>query len=336
MPKLAETDGQDLADSIAATIGEKLMGAKFSLHEAPFPSSAKLDVNKAINPDGSLDVDALKAEVTKVRSIQRSLSSDRTNRPSAGSLFPAAKQTPNPTRVRTIRSKLEQFLIPAWSSDTECLDSFFFRAFTESGVSVFQKETIHLTDADTLESIQGALKLFREMLSRRLKAKLTIPLPFSLLQSALLPHIQKTVSSLPQRERLLHLRLEIVQIPESVDAGSLVNIRETFRPFIRDIAFSTTPLNPNSQILALDHIVVGGELDQDSTLDDESLFQSLLHFRHRAGRRTSYLLGLDSRKNINAALRAGFHEVGGHGLGNVQRQLPDHVTHVSREELLSS
>tara|TARA_R110000868_G_scaffold10726_4_gene52096 strand:- start:427 stop:1809 length:1383 start_codon:yes stop_codon:yes gene_type:complete len=334
MPGLPEAHAQALTDSIATAIGDKLMGAKFAPHEAPFPATAKLDLSNAINPDGSVNVDALKAEVAKVRRIQDAsmpLPPVRNLRPSLSS----SRLSPPVRTTRASSSYLTPMLMPAWSSDTESIDSFFFRAFTEENTNVFQDAASPMNRADALNMIRTASSIFHEAINASLRIKLTVPVPFALLQEDSRSHIQSSISKLPQRERLLQFRLEIVQIPSSVGAEALVGIRETFRPFVRDIAFSTDPMSPHEQILALDHIIVGGELSPNLDIDDERLFQALLHFRHRAGRRTTYLLGLNSRTQIGAALRAGIHEVGGRGLADGQRRLPIRLTLLRRDELLS-
>lgn len=336
LPGLSEARAQALADSIATSIGDKLMGAKFAPHETPFPSVAKLDVSRAVNTDGSVNIDALKAEVVKVRTAQNSSSSSRkTILPPTPPIGENGIATSS-TRVRTIPSQLKAMLIPAWSADTECVDSFFFRAFTETDVSVFHSSAVRLHNSDALELVRTAFAVFHDMLKIGLRAKLTVPIPFDVLQSTFLPHVQKMVAKLPQRDRLLKLRLEVVQIPGSVGADSLVNIREVFRPFVRDIVFSIDPLDPNDQILALDHILISGDLIQELNAGDDALFQALLHFRYRAGKRTTCLLGLDSAAKVNAAVRAGIDELGGRGIIEAQRHLPERITTMSREELLSS
>ena len=335
LPGLSESSAQELADSIATSIGDKLMGAKFTPHETPFPSTAKIDIGNTIGADGSVNVDALKAEVAKVRSAQNPASSVRKSiSPSIPLTAQESSATSSP-RMRTISTQLKTMLIPAWSADTECVDSFFFRAFTDANVGVFHNRTVRLNDADALDLMRTAFTTFHDMLNIGLRAKLTVPLPFDVLQSTALPHIQKMIAMLPQRERLLKLRLEVVQIPESIGAGSLVNIREVFRPYVRDIAFSIDPLNTNDQVLALDHILLGGELIRESVTGDDALFQALLHFRLRAGRRATYLLGLNNSTMINAALRAGIDELGGFGIAEAQGQPPERLATLSREDLLS-
>ncbi len=334
MPALPETRAQELTDSIAAAIGDKLMGAKFAPHEAPFPATAKLDLRTAINPDGSINIEALKTQVAKARNSQGvpivtmpGKTTYPTPRPS--------QQRPSTRTTQTSSSRLTPMLMPAWSSDTECIDSFFFRAFTDQYINVFHDTTAPMQSTEALDMIRTASSIFHEILNAGLRVKLTVPVPFSVLQGDARSHVQRLISKLPQRERLLQLRLEIVQIPNSVGAESLVSIRETFRPFVRDIAFSTDPMSPHEQLLALDHIMVGGELLPDLGLDDEGLFQALLHFRHRAGRRGTYLLGLHSRAQIGAALRAGIHEIGGRGLADGHRRLPERLTILRRDEILS-
>ncbi len=335
-PELAEEHAQELTDSIASAIGDKLMGAKFTPHEAPFPSTARLNFDRAVNSDGTVDVRALKNEVSKVRAAQVSASTGRkisaTYKPEPLEKIPKAATA----RRKSSSSQFKSLLIPSWSADTECVDSFFFRAFTETNANVFQPGKEPVDPHDALDLFQKASAFFHDMLNTGLRAKFTIPLPFGVLTGPSLEHFHKMIAAFPQRQRLLQLRLEVTNIPESAGAENLVGIRERFRPFVRDVAFSTNPMYPNSQILALDHIVVGGDFIEERGLSDENLFQALLHFRHSVGRRTAFVLDLNSKAKIGAALRAGIHEIGGRGLADAQKYFPEKLNTISRKDLLSN
>ena len=335
-PELSEDQAQDLTDSIASAIGDKLMGAKFTPHEAPFPSTAKLNFSRAIKSDGSVNVDALRDEISKVRAAQESSSTGKQveppNKPESSD---QAKGTKTIKR-RTNFARLNTLLIPSWSADTECVDSFFFRAYTESGLNIFQFREDLQVNYDVIDLFGRAATAFQDLLKTRLKAKFTIPLPFSVLRGPSLEHFHKLIASFPQRQRLLQLRLEVTNIPETAGAADLVGIRERFRPFVRDVAFLTDPLSPNNQVLALDHIVVGGEVTNGSDFGEDDLFQALLHFRQAANQRTTFVLGLDSKSKIGTAIRAGINEIGGHGLVEAQRCLPAELAVISRQDLLSN
>ena len=67
---LPNDKAQDRADTIAATIGEKLVGAQFTAHELPLPQASKLDLTGALNADGSFNLEAVKQAISRVRKTQ--------------------------------------------------------------------------------------------------------------------------------------------------------------------------------------------------------------------------------------------------------------------------
>jgi len=124
-PGLSETIAQELTDSIATAIGDKFIGAKFALHVLPFPSTAKLNISKAINLDGSVSVETLKSEVARARAAQGTSSSGHEIKPFASPFPKQRSRTTESERARAVTTKIKPMLIPAWSADTECVDSFF-------------------------------------------------------------------------------------------------------------------------------------------------------------------------------------------------------------------
>jgi hypothetical protein len=133
----------------------------------------------------------------------------------------------------------------------------------------------------------------------------------------------------------MRLRVEVVRVPESATCELLVPVREMFRAYVREVAFMVDLLAPNAQILALDHIMLGVELGREHGGNDEQMFQEMLMFRQRAGRRGTYILGLYSRNHMKQAVRAGFSEIGGPALHEDTRRLPLHLSHMTREDLLA-
>lgn len=336
-PALEEPEALNRADAIAARIGEKLVGASFSESPPPLPEASKLDLSGALNADGTLNLERVKAAVENVRQASaRGFIPAKATPARAGAAPPkliAAKSAPLPVE----KSEAAQFAIsfrPAWNNETQSVSSFFFRATRSDGTDVFAPNGACPNDATVLELLGLAAHAFSEMCEQGLRAVLTIPVPFPALQGPHIGEIQRIIAGLPQRERLLHLRLEVTHIPQRTGADILVPIRERFRPYIREVAFLLDAFQLSEQILALDHITVGTEILRSSRRSDDEVFQAMLLFRQRAARRPTYVLGLSSRLQVAHAVTAGIGEVGGTGVAAEMKKLPDHVTVIRRQDLL--
>jgi hypothetical protein len=334
-PEMSEDAAQQRADAIARAIGEKLMGAQFTAQELPFPAASKLDLSGALNVDGSLNMDAVKIAVSKIRQKQiSSVVQSKTPAPSKAGGMTRARATAPPSPDRTAVQSAQVFFRPAWSSDTECVDSFFFRASNDAGEDLYS-ETVPGDDATFLNLAKIAAGAFSAMCSSGLQAKLTIPVPFITLRGPGLAEIERLITGLRQRDRLLRLRLEVVRIPPQATADMLLSIREIFRPHVRDVTFVQDFQALNSQILALDHIMIGTEIGSSLPISDEDVFQTMLLFRQRAGRRPTYILGLKNRTHFLHAVRAGIHEVGSPAFFKDIKALPQRTSVISRETLLT-
>jgi len=327
-PGLDEDKAEQRTDAIASAIGKKLVGAQFTSHELPLPAAAKLDLNGAFNADGSLNMDAIRTAISKVRQTQIA-------RVVAQRAKPTPPRAPISTLQRSTATQLKPLFRSAWCAETQNIDTFFFRAFNDSGVNIYDPDAPPVGDATIVDLTKNAAALFTALCDSGLQAKMAIPVPLATLQGPALPEIQRIIAGLPQRDRLMRLRLEVVRIPDSVTPEMLVPIREIFRPFVREVAFMVDLVAPNPQVLVLDHIMLGVDLGSKTTRSDEDVFQEMLMFRQRAGRRATYILGLHSRGHLIHALRAGFSEIGGPALHEDTRRLPLHITHMTREDLLA-
>ena len=336
-PALEEPEALNRADAIAARIGEKLVGAHFSESPPPLLEASKLDLTGALNADGTLNLERVKAAVENVRQASsRGLTPAKLPPARAGAKSPkliVAKSTPQPLE----KSEARQFAIsfrPAWNNETQSVSSFFFRAARPDGTEVFAPNGACPNDATVLELLGLAARAFSEMCEQGLRAVFTIPVPFPALQGPHLGEIQRLIANLPQRERLVHLRIEVTHIPQRTGADILVPIRERFRPYMREVAFLLDVFQLSDQILALDHITVGVEIPSSPRRGDDEVFQAMLLFRQRAARRPTYILGLSSRLQVAHAVTAGIGEVGGSGVAADMKKLPDQVTVIRRQDLL--
>jgi hypothetical protein len=335
-PALSEPEALKRADAIAARIGEKLVGARFSETPPPLPEAFKLDLRGALNADGSLNLDRVKAAVENVRqSTSLGLGSVKSvAKKPAGVAKAAAASSPTAPPAKSEAAQLTVAFRPAWNAETQSVNSFFFRATKPDGSDVYGPGGPCPTDATALDLLGLAARAFSDMCERGLRAILTVPVPYPALHGPNLAEFQRVISSLPQRERLLHLRLEVTHVPARAGADSLVPIRELFRPFTREVAFLLDPFQLSDQVLALDHIMVGVEMPQGGRRSDDEIFQAMLIFRQRAGRRATYVLGLSSRLQVAHAVTASIAEIGGPGVSGELKKLPDQVTVIRRQDLL--
>jgi hypothetical protein len=323
-PGLTEDKAQGRADAIAARIGAKLVGAQFTAQELPLPEAARLDLSGALNADGSINLESVKQAISRVRKSQIK---------AVVAVTPAkiAPRAAAPAPSDAARAKT--FFQPAWCAETQSIDLFCFRALTELGAPLYAEGAPAATDATIIDLTRAATEHFAGMCEAKLQAKMAIPIPYSPLVGGAAAEIVRLIAAQPQRERLLHLRVEIVQIPQSATADRLVAIRELFRPYVREVALMVDLFSPSEQVLALDHIMLGADARNTAGYGDEQLFQDMLLFRQRAGRRGTYVLGLQQRGHIKCAVNAGIAEIGGPGLTENIKRLPQRVSVIRREDL---
>ena len=237
--------------------------------------------------------------------------------------------------MRSAAEQLKPFFRPAWCAETESVDTFFFRAGGEGSPNIYADEAPANNDATILDLTRTAAAAFTALCSSGLQAKMAIPVPFSTLHGPALMETQRLIASLPQRDRLLRLRLEVVRIPHDVTAEMLLPIREVFRPYVREVAFMVDLAMPHEQVLALDHIILGIDVTGAAPQDEDHIFQEMLMFRQRAGRRGTYILGLGSRAHVKRAISAGLHEIGSPAFFEDVRRLPHHIAIMHRDEIQS-
>ncbi|MSO73511.1 MAG: hypothetical protein EXQ84_07935 [Rhodospirillaceae bacterium] len=291
------------------------------------PTASKLDLSAALNEDGSLNMEAVRTAVSTARQVQGSPKSAN------GGAAPAAASLPGAAAASTV-GLLKTYFTPAWCAETESINSFFFRAGPETNIDTYANDARACSDATIIDLTKLATAAFTAMGNAGLAAKMSIPVPFGALCGPALPEICRLIAGLPQRNRLTHLRLEVVRIPHWVTADRLVPIRKLFRPYVRDVALMVDLFSPHDQLLVLDHVMLGADVSNAGAADEEALFQAMLTFQQRAGRRATYVLGLNHRSHLRRAIKAGIGEVGGTALRDNVSHLPDRITIVRREALL--
>ncbi len=330
-----EAEAQKRTDAMAASIGQKLVGAQFSAEELPLPATARLDMSGAFNADGSIDMEALKASISRIKQSQISKTATRKNPDKSSLPRPAPTSPAGATLSRSNADMLKTFFRPAWCAETESIDTFFFRAAPERGVNIYADDALPVNDATIIDITKTAATAFGAMCDSGLQAKMSVPIPYGTLQGAALAEIRRIVATLPQRERLLRLRLEVARIPANAPVEILIAMREAFRPYVREVAFLVDLYAPNERVLVPEHIMLGADFTTAPTASDEDIFQQMMLFRQRAGRRGTYVLGLHSRAQTNSAVNAGIAEIGGSTFMEDMKRLPHRISNFSREEIMA-
>ncbi len=320
LPGLSEDKAQRRADAIAASIGQKLVGARFTAQYPPMPEAEKLDLGGALNADGSLNMAAVRTAIDRVRQ---------------GPLAPAAAGPAIGAAAPSTAAQLQTYFTPAWCAATERIDSFHFRARPDDGANIYAYAAPVYSDATIIDLTRIATIAFTTMCAAGVLAKVSIPVPYGALRGPALPEIQRLIASLTQRERLMQLRLEVVRIPPRVTTDTLIPIRELFRPYVRDVAFMIDLFSPHDQLMELDHIMLGADVGDAGSLSDDDLFQEMLTFRRQAPQREAYVLGLHSRGRVRMAISAGINEIGGSAISSNLKSLPTETSIVPRETLLA-
>jgi len=328
-----EDEAIERANAIAKSLGEKLVGARFTEEEPPLPEAAKLDISGVFNADGSFNLQAMRGAVSRARTLQR--------RPALTAKPAPPPPPPEEVRdarrharmaARSIAEELKILFRPAWSADTQSLDSLFFRAFTATGENVY--DDFALNEATALDLVQLAARAFTLICAAGTRLKYSLPVPYTLIDGPDLPTLQRIIAAIRQQDRLLQLRIEITHIPQRARAEDLVRARELLRGYVRDVAFMLDPFALNEQATALDHVVIGADLSRDLHRDDDELRAAMILLKQRAGKRSTYMLGLRSRTQLAYALHAGIDEVGGPILSDDLKRPPERIIIIQRGDML--
>jgi hypothetical protein len=342
MPSMPEAEAEACADAIARSLGEKLIGARFVETEAPLPQTAKVDLAAAFNPDGTFNSAALKMAVKRARIVlaakdvhRASAELDKNAKPAKAINF----ATTASFAQASLFPKLTLTYRPQWDSATESFSTFVLRAFTDMAEPVFGPgvpEHIQkaLNDATIIDLAKAAFADFTAMTQKNMRATYVLPVPFPVMTRKLGAVFMRALSALPQKERLLHMRIELVNVPPQTPVGTLVDVREIFRGRVKDVAFLMDLAAIQDNVMALDHVSLGVESRTDAGLPDTELVSLMNSFRRRAGARRSYIMGLRSRTLAAAAVQMGYDEISGTGIIDDRRDLPDRISVAYKQDLL--
>jgi len=344
MPALSEREAELKADDIARVLGEKLVGERFAEKEPPLPQTAKVDLGGALNPDGSFNTTAMKAAVKRARlalaAKDAHLATQRLDgmkgsiprkEKAIGTAAAFAQASLFPTLTLVYR--------PLWVAETESVASFALRAFTDTGEPLFGPNAppdvqAALNDATFIDLAKAAFSDFSALAPKGLRATFVLPVPFSVMTRQLGAVFLRALAALPQKERLMHLRVELVNVPPSTSVEKLIDVREVFRGRVKDVAYLTELAAPSDAVLSLDHVVIGAECRGATLTADADVAHALSVFRRRSAARRAYVMGLRSRAQVAAAVQCGLDEVSGPGLLDDVRHLPDRLSVIYRQDLV--
>lgn len=344
MMTLSEHEAEQRADEIAIALGQKLVGERFTEKDPPLPQTAKVDLDTAMNPDGSLNTEALKLAAKRTRLVLAAKDARRPAQESDKSKADAKTKALGTAASFAQVSAFPSLTVvyrPLWVAETESLACYAMRAFTATADPVFGPNAPNaaqqmLNDATIIDLAKVAFSDFTAMTQKGLRATYILPVPFTVMTRKLGAVLLRAISDLPQREHLIQLRIELVNVPSTASPEALIDVREVFRGRVKDVAFLMDLGALSDAVFSLDHVALGVEARPGSFVDDAELSQALNSFRRRAGARRNYVMGLRSRAHVALAIQAGIDEISGTGLADDMRHLPDRPAVLFKQDLLRS
>jgi hypothetical protein len=318
-PDLTVAEAEERAEQIAARIGEKLVGERFTPHELPLPTTATLDLTGVVASDGTIDETALAAAVARARAGLKTVDEPDPE--------PAMRANGGGAYTMRLRS--------AWNASTQVVDAFFIRPLVRGQDLVLDPNvafpaTISQALCATCEG------LLQEMHAHALRAKLVLPVPYALAAGPAGVEFAERVAAMPRNLRLLHLRIEIARLPHNASLEAMARVRELFRPLVRDVAFLGDGFALPSELFNLDHITVGIDLAFARGWSEAELEGLLVDVRRRAGARPVYALGLRNRAHVRIALAVWIDEIDGPFLPPLETRLPERLSVIAPEQIMTA
>ncbi|MBX7200978.1 MAG: hypothetical protein K1X51_16520, partial [Rhodospirillaceae bacterium] len=343
-----EAQAQERADAIASVIGKKLMGARFSLEEIPLPAAQKLGLADILNADGTVNLDAMRGEIAKIKAAQRAyakpaapsharkLADDKA--PAKQRIVARARPLPAPPVPPEELSKfhgLVQRYRPAWNAESQSVNTVLFRAYTPEGLSVTDDETAQLNSATALDVVRAGLAAFTEMRKAEVPILFCLPLPVGAFSAQALGEARELIAQIPREARLGDLRLDLRRLPRA-NPEKLVALRELFRSYARGVTMPINPFTGIEAMLAIDRVAYVADVTRESGATDTEMFEVLLQLKNRAGARAVAVTGLRKRGHLAKAVGAGVAEVSGPALLEETKHPPDRVHRLPRESLMTA
>lgn len=347
-PDLTHCEAELFAKSIATAIGEKLVGARFeeTSQADPTPQTGLVDLSDAMNKDGSINKDAIKNAVAaakaamaaqagnrkrerarqdKARELRHHMRTDRTH----------GKTDAEPKTVQA-EAGLTISYCPAWSSDTQSIDTFYCRPIGTDSTNPFHRPDPIVVAANAIAVTRTCITTLQTLIDSEVKSKLVVPVPLQVILSPAQRQILKAFSKLHESHRFLYLRPEIVEVPHSASASELLTARDLLSTVGRDVSISMDLFDLNRAVVSVDKIRLGCDARNDDAGQIQKTAGALGRVQSLAGKRKTYALGLRAKDSLKIAIELGFAEVGGPGLVEPLTDKPSSTTPYLRETLLQN
>ena len=344
MPELPQDEAEARADGLAQLIGQKLVGLNFTSQELPLPQTAKLNLNGALNDDGSLNVLAIQSAVAKSRTEAQKRPAARVGQKEK--YKPSLKSgTKKESQTTDKKEKIELpppddmgiMFLPIWSDKTQSIDTFSAQfALTEPP----QGDALSVSDSDQVASnCLGATELVLRSLKRLTTAKIrcviAMPIPWAVAKKpALRDELLKRMSVMPEAQRLLYVRYDILNVPASADVQEITSTTQAFvSSGCRDICVQVPWEDQHEQMGQLPRTVIKTDMSEAERTSNYSFGIQIEFFVNGSETNLTCITGLKTRGEVSLALKSGASQVGGSGLLEPVPQPPSKVVTIPREKL---
>ncbi|MEQ8510105.1 MAG: hypothetical protein RIF37_00665 [Rhodospirillaceae bacterium] len=344
-PDLTQSEAASFAEHIAATIGEKLVGARFEANDDSdlTPQTSAIDLTTALSKDGSINKEAIQKAVAEARAIiaRRNKRIRQTKPLTASNTIDHEKNTQSTqspkssSEIVTAEHGLKLLYWPMWSADSQAIDMFVCRPLAGDGGDPFSRSDPSLVAANSTAVTRACTVALNSMIKDGVRAKLVVPIPLAVVLSPNQRLVFQALEKLQDAHRFLYLRTEIVAVPKSVSAASLLTARDLLKPLARDVSILTDLNEPNEAVLAAGKVVIGCDASAMASTSSDILNRDLMKFKNSVQDRPSYVLGLTEKSDITVAANFGFDEIGGPGLRAALRHTPKTTEPLLRDDLVN-
>lgn len=346
-PMLTISEAETFIKSIAASIGEKLVGARFESTEAdPTPITGLVDLSEALGEDGSINRDALQDAVSKARAVMAA-TEVRAKREKTRLRSKTVSKTKQETEPKGLDSSgimstttsekgLRLIFWPMWSSDSQSIDTFICRPESEDGGDPLKRENPSVVLANSLSVVRAGVAALQGMIDNGVRAKLVIPIPLGTLLTPTQRQVLHAFGKLEEAHRFLYLRPEIVCVPHSVSTASILTARDMLRPLVRDVGVLTELHSPNAAVFAASKVIIGCDVAPGLSTDQSEVIARLEKFRRSVKGRQAYAFGLPNIDTVQRAVNIGFDELGGPGFRAALAHKPNSTEPLPTQTLMNS
>lgn len=346
-PMLTISEAEVFVKTIAASIGEKLVGARFEATEAdPTPMTGLVDLSEALSEDGSINRGALQNAVSKARAVmaateartkrEKTRIQTKANKRTHKKASPKEENSDATANTSTSEKGLRLTFWPMWSADSQSIDTFICRPKSDYDGDPLNRENPSVALANSLSVVRGGVAALQGMINNGVRAKLVIPIPLSTLLSPTQRQVLHAFNKLEEAHRFLYLRPEIVCVPHSVSTASILTARDLLRPIARDVGVLTELHNPNAAVFTASKVIIGCDVGHNLYADKSELIARLEKFRRSVTGRPAYAFGLPDLSTLQRAVNIGFDELGGPGFREALNHKPDSTEPLPTQDLMNS